>query len=571
MQTIGNSQEMCYESITPMESWEKRIDAKFEAILRLLDGRTSEEVTKRKVPVEERFVEIPLFYGYDDDLRPWLDWMENRFASEDFTDDQKMAMACGFIRGEAQSCELLLRFGDVDDPELTQFRRKWKLQSPNMMAYPIFYGDDVKLWISMIEHRFLRDNRWNWEKLELAHIFVEGEAKESSRGMLYLYEESPETQNMEDLVQTSTCVKEKLHVNKKKQKYQKGWKFKFKKRSWRRTLFQEKLVDEFSIGFGLGDLFERAELFQHTIDIKVGSLAHQLHDTMFQKVRQEKHKRMHSKIPKSWRFKFKEELLRSIWLSTDFMCWRLRQDLAAAVSTLSQFLFGIVQLCLLSNRDTWRRHKTDSLQPGTALGQCSGLSSEPCVTHEQTIVILVRDHYIFSVKRNFCDWCSAFTFVISLENAKGQTLIRHCGLKKQESSCLLCLTCFLKQWGVTESFQSCLSTLLRNRLAEAETTHSVLIIVWKTIELEVATRLQWLVKTGLVRLLVQMAVPVATITEKETDTLGGYKANRVEAFLVTFKSMQHQFATSQLVVILLSLAVTHFSDEMYDITLQRGT
>lgn len=79
-----------------------------------------------------------------------------------------------------------------------------------------------------------------------------------------LHEESSETQNMEDLVQTSTCVK-------KKQKYQKGWKFKFKKRSWRRMFFQEKFVDEFSIGFGFGDLFERAELFQHTIDIKVGS------------------------------------------------------------------------------------------------------------------------------------------------------------------------------------------------------------------------------------------------------------------------------------------------------------
>lgn len=85
---------------------------------------------------------------------------------------------------------------------------------------------------------------------------------------------------------------------------------------------------------------------------------------------------MQNKIPKSWRFKFKEGLLGSIWPRTDFMCWRLMQDLAAAVSTLSQFGFGIVQLCLVSNRETWRRQKTGSFQPVSALEQCSGLSSE---------------------------------------------------------------------------------------------------------------------------------------------------------------------------------------------------
>lgn len=52
------------------------------------------------------------------------------------------------------------------------------------------------------------------------------------------------------------------------------------------------------------------------------------------------------------------------------------QDLAPAVSTLSQFGFGIVQLCLVSNRETWRRHMTGSFQPVSALEQCSGLSSE---------------------------------------------------------------------------------------------------------------------------------------------------------------------------------------------------
>ncbi|CAG7888567.1 unnamed protein product [Brassica rapa] len=47
------------------------------------------------------FIEIPVFSG--DDLRPWINWMENRFAAEDFTDDQKMALAYAVIRGEAES------------------------------------------------------------------------------------------------------------------------------------------------------------------------------------------------------------------------------------------------------------------------------------------------------------------------------------------------------------------------------------------------------------------------------------------------------------------------------------
>ncbi|CAN6808739.1 unnamed protein product, partial [Brassica oleracea] len=177
-----------------MESWETRIDAAFERGYNRVCERLDRYVEKSKEPVATRFVEIPVFYG-DGDLRPWIDWMEKRFALDAFTDDQKMAMACGFIDGKAASwyheqisqvpfqswedlkSELLLRFGDVDDPELITFRRKWKLQWPNMMAYPIFYGDDVKFWISMIERRFHRDILWNREKLEFALRSMEGEAK----------------------------------------------------------------------------------------------------------------------------------------------------------------------------------------------------------------------------------------------------------------------------------------------------------------------------------------------------------------------------------------------------------
>ena len=78
------------------------------------------------------FIEIPVFSG--DDLRPWINWMENRFAAEDFTDDQKMALAYAVIRGEAESWynnrvsrrpfqnwkdlkdAMFLRYGNHDDP-----------------------------------------------------------------------------------------------------------------------------------------------------------------------------------------------------------------------------------------------------------------------------------------------------------------------------------------------------------------------------------------------------------------------------------------------------------------------
>lgn len=43
---------------------------------------------------------------------------------------------------------------------------------------------------------------------------------------------------------------------------------------------------------------------------------------------------------------------------------------------LSQFGFGMVQLCFMSNREMWMRHKTDFLQPASACRQWSGLSSE---------------------------------------------------------------------------------------------------------------------------------------------------------------------------------------------------
>lgn len=74
----------------------RKIDSSFDRLCALLEA----DVSRSKEPVAERFVEILVFYG-DGDLRPWLNWMENRFSSEDFSDGQKMAMACDFLDGKA--------------------------------------------------------------------------------------------------------------------------------------------------------------------------------------------------------------------------------------------------------------------------------------------------------------------------------------------------------------------------------------------------------------------------------------------------------------------------------------
>ena len=97
---------------------------------------SASEISKTSGSMNETMscVEVPVFTG--DDLRPWIDWMEQYFARyEDFTDLQKQAMAYGFIEGEALSWylqrqkvmvfqtwdelkqNLLLKFGRIDDPE----------------------------------------------------------------------------------------------------------------------------------------------------------------------------------------------------------------------------------------------------------------------------------------------------------------------------------------------------------------------------------------------------------------------------------------------------------------------
>lgn len=94
-----------------------------------------------------------------DDLRPWIDWMESRFASKDFTDQQKMVLAYSVIRGEAESWynkrvsqlpfrnwralkdAMLLRYGNHDDPERIIFclelERKWQ-ETEMMTSSPSF-------------------------------------------------------------------------------------------------------------------------------------------------------------------------------------------------------------------------------------------------------------------------------------------------------------------------------------------------------------------------------------------------------------------------------------------------
>ncbi|XP_033144706.1 uncharacterized protein LOC117133005 [Brassica rapa] len=507
-QTIGDSPELCCESITPTDSWETRIDATFDKwyhrISELLDTHDS----KNKEPVAERFVEIPVFYG-DDDLRPWMDWMENRFAYEDFTDDQKMAMACGFIRGDAESWyykqisrfpflewddlkrAMLIQFGNLGDPERINICldiKRWlyeeesqatsgetsnsvaAMESLDMKAEiisnSVFLATEVidtksstqtievvndgviqrmgeddeelqkpRAFVSLetellkrqmipeeeeldshepttstlpsdcvpapalVENSFVEDlSSVVWVSSEdsvnqfqsYSGLVVDTLSLGSDSGRLYAHQDEAiytlTSSEIEDLVQTSTCVKEKLHVQKlfvpvlrrvqgkkKKQKYQKRWKFKFKKRSWERVFFQE-LFDELSVGFGCGSLWERVELLTRPIYVTMRRFAHQLFNKMFLDLRREKIQNVQRKLQKSWRFKFRRRpgLHLQRTLADNPLLWHGSE----AVETLSQFGFGIVQLCLMSNIVTWRRHETDSFEPVSACRQWSGLSSE---------------------------------------------------------------------------------------------------------------------------------------------------------------------------------------------------
>ncbi|CAD5333085.1 unnamed protein product [Arabidopsis thaliana] len=88
------------------------------------------------------------------DLRPWIDWMENRFVLGDYTDIEKMHLAHGFIEGDALDFirdvksvmpypswnamkeSLLSAFGIDDDPErislILERERRWEeLQQSN--------------------------------------------------------------------------------------------------------------------------------------------------------------------------------------------------------------------------------------------------------------------------------------------------------------------------------------------------------------------------------------------------------------------------------------------------------
>ncbi|KAL0740967.1 hypothetical protein Bca4012_082480 [Brassica carinata] len=153
---------------------------------------------------------------------------------------------------------------------------------------------------------------------------------------------------------------------------------------------------------------------------------------------------------KSWCFKFKEGLLQSTCSRTNFMCWRLiilwnttdqvkqksslkhfqrvsdlmfggflkhselemlrfssfqsqaaeptislsktleedGSEMVATVANLSHFVFGIVQLCLMSNRVTWRRHKTDNFEPVSA--SHGAVTTEVVLSESHRLLLLFK-------------------------------------------------------------------------------------------------------------------------------------------------------------------------------------
>ncbi|KFK33899.1 hypothetical protein AALP_AA5G075200 [Arabis alpina] len=148
-----------------------KIDARFDAMMEILRKIAPAQVNledspvmaqprhqesqkgEAKKPIEEHtLVAIPIFTGVADDLRPWIDWMENYFASKNFMDLEKLAMAHGFIEGLSASWynerlswllfydwkdlkhALLLQFGQEDDPERIRLKVEQKLFFQEIMV-----------------------------------------------------------------------------------------------------------------------------------------------------------------------------------------------------------------------------------------------------------------------------------------------------------------------------------------------------------------------------------------------------------------------------------------------------
>lgn len=96
-------------------------------------------------------VAIPVFTGDRFDLRPWLDWMENRFVLGDYTDFEKLHLAHGFIEGDAHDF--------VRDVESVMPYRNWNAMKELLLS--AFGTDDDPERISLVLERERR-----WEKLQ---------------------------------------------------------------------------------------------------------------------------------------------------------------------------------------------------------------------------------------------------------------------------------------------------------------------------------------------------------------------------------------------------------------------
>ncbi|WZZ77520.1 hypothetical protein YC2023_098092 [Brassica napus] len=169
------------------------------------------------------FIEIPVFYG--DDLRPWIDWMENRFASEDFTDDQKMVLAYSVIRGEAGS-GTTIEYGSLE--------RKWQETERMTPSSSFLVTDSVpeaeatnidetdSCWVTDCDHddddndhddSFLAQEALHYEETILETLLIERsefilkvESKPEDRGRYY-------TMAIDCFHQQRTTLNHQVHVS----------------------------------------------------------------------------------------------------------------------------------------------------------------------------------------------------------------------------------------------------------------------------------------------------------------------------------------------------------------------
>ncbi|CAN6854110.1 unnamed protein product [Brassica oleracea] len=181
---------------------------------------------------KRRFNRIDTFWRNvsGDDLRPWINRMENRFAAEAFKDDQKMVLAYTVIRGEAESWYNNRELSALKNihmqrnkmglaPKSWMFKFKGHLEKKRRLDVQYAYHDVKEIVLTRTEINMLVPS---FACVDDRHVFHVAELTQTSMGNTIM----PFARQLFTLMA--------LRIQ-RKMKYPKSWKFKFKKSSWRRV------------------------------------------------------------------------------------------------------------------------------------------------------------------------------------------------------------------------------------------------------------------------------------------------------------------------------------------------